>query len=223
MSEAPAPAAAATAQAAEPEHGATRRTYTMSPNAPFLKKLNAIKTPEEKLALVQQLRHQLEQAEKERGSFGEHLRQMHAKDAALAAKNLQQTIAAATNGDLNAAALAVKMSSIKPEDQQLALKHLDNMDASKLTTHKLMTLSMIEQNTHKLILNQLALHMESLTAAVQVLALQQKAYFSVLNIAVGEEEEATKITPGKEQEASKATDTENKVEQRDSAPPQPAP
>lgn len=202
MADAPTPPSPAPAPAPEPKDGETRKAYVMSPNLPFLKKLNAIKTPEERLALINQLRNQLEQAEKERGAFGEQLRKMHAKDAFLAAKNLQSTLAAATNGNLEAAAMAVKMASIKPEDQRLALKHLESMDAANLTTHKLMTLSMIEQNTHKLILNQLALHMENLTAAVQVIAMYNKALFNVLGISLEEANGSTTPTATNGQQES---------------------
>lgn len=217
MSEATAPAPAATQAApaaAEPATGTTKTVYNVNPNLPFLKKLNAIKTPEERIGLINQLRHQLELAEKEKGSFAEHLRAMHAKDAALAAKSLKDTIAAATNGDMQAAAVAVKMSSIKPEDQKLALKHLQNMDAENQPIKRLITLSMIEQHTQKLLLNQLCLHMENVSAAVQVLAIQQKALFTLLGIEEITEEakvEATKESTAKAAQPEKADKTNQPI------------
>lgn len=159
------------------------------PPSPLKKKLDAM-TQEERNAKVMELRKQIEQIHKANAPFAEELKKMNQKEADEAARNVKKTFASMAGGDLNAAAFAIKMASLTPEMQQQALQHLNNLDASKFTTHKLSTLALLELNQLKLMVNQQCLHLEALTTAVHTMAIRQEDLIAAL-VSIGSKEKAS--------------------------------
>jgi len=159
----------------KPEAGTTAKL----PPSPFKKKLDAM-PQEERLAAIMSLRRQIEEIQKAGTPFAEELKKMHARDAHEAAENVKKTFASVAGGDLNAAAFAVKMASLTPEMQQQALKYMHNLDAEKLTTHKLSTIALLELNQLKLMINQMTLHLQAITTAVHTVAIRQEDFISAL-------------------------------------------
>ena len=162
----------------EPEKPGASATAKMPPS-PLKKKIDMM-SQEERIAAVMQLRKQVEEIQKAGSPFADELKKMHARDAHEAAENVKKTFASAAGGDLNAAAFAIKMASLTPEMQQQALKYMHNLDAEKLSTHKLSTIAILELNQLKLMINQITLHLQAITTAVHTVAIRQEDFISAL-------------------------------------------